>query len=621
MTYAAVPVMSQATITQTDGTTLLNTIQDLQLNCNATDADTNYIAYNYILYINGTETERGNDTGEQNITTQPTHVWDDAPDVSGNTLANVSFDDNYIDKWVTAADTYWVNFTYQYNLTQVPYQITYSHHPADSNDPLNLYEFNLNQSCINYISVNNNFTTYMITRRHNPGISDFHFRCLDPTLQSPIKVDNAWPDHNKHRETDIYMWYYQGHQQNTAANVQNISNNMSGGDTVILSCQGFDGNQTSAWMNSSEYTVIGFLLEFSENVTFVYQDLSETYQAYGDSIEYNSTSSNGVLRVHMDQQAGNWYPNTYHILYAGQVINESIEIHNNPDTHVWFRITDAMGTNLEHAQLRVYQSLPANGTAGYLFYSQLLTDANGLTDFYLDSNRYTKIEVEVDGYQTNQDWSDYVGHNNSYDIPYTIVMTRENSGVQSFLFHTNYITTDKTQDQTGFIQSSDSTSVFTVNTQYRIDNSLPSKSMFTGQIDEYQTTLPEYAHTFQLVSGTDFNHTNTDDITLFIYDDSVQIVNRTIEYISTNASIIIDLNDYTTTTEKKTIAVLLILGLLTFVIIMQFMFRSVNQDIGFHTYMVGMVMLAFIFTPFIIPAIITAVYYAMKPFRRLIGIE
>lgn len=383
----------------------------------------------------------------------------------------------------------------------------------------------------------------------------------------------------------------------------NLTTNVTYNEQSIITYLYPDALTLYFYQNSNPKTVSGFVTD-STNKVWGFNDTS--------ILIVREDLAEGKIRVEFNNLY-NWTQYFEYINNGTAIIDEDIEIINastNLD-YKYLKVIDYTNSPVSNAIIRATYTIPEiNQTKTANLLGQRLTNEQGLTFFVAEQNAEVLFTVYKEGYEPVEVGISFGDEEYTKDSPLIIRIKQDSNTVKANAWlYLPIKFTDRTQDIHGRMKAIDYDTV-ELTTNYRLSQGLPLKDV-TNSITWIDS------HYFTLEAGTDFATTGNDNITVYIYLNSEYWGQATIRYQSDepeeelfNESVL----------QGQDSALIEILGLLVLVAVMGLIFKDVR--VGFHTFMVGLMVLTAINpTIFFWLGFISLLYYLGLIVKMIIGGE
>lgn len=361
-----------------------------------------------------------------------------------------------------------------------------------------------------------------------------------------------------------------------------------------------------------------FQLAFSNNVTGY--TIEETHTWNFTNVNNLTTllenASNGYIKLRFNNIDTDVYQKYDVEKTSSTAIDDTVTILNNSaSNYTNFIVVGRDNSPITNTIVRTYQSNPSLNETWKLT-NQILTDNYGLAEFAFEQDKPLKVEISDDTYEASVTFQDFKISIVDSSDPYKIFADFNDISTFSAINRIPYRYDNSSEDIFARVYAINVDNM-SCNTQHRIGLSLASKRMTTGVTDDEGVYLTDgKVFLCQLTTG-DFQ-TDT-DIDLLLYYNEINYLNDTIFFDGTSRTNYFEIKD--SGYDRDMIRVVAIIALLFIVVLSQFIFRSMQEDIGYHTYMAGSILVCIFDVTFGILVFFVAIAYIGGLFRKIIGIE
>lgn len=368
----------------------------------------------------------------------------------------------------------------------------------------------------------------------------------------------------------------------------------------------------------------------SEQTGYVHNN-NELWQTFNDTSTLILTSVYGAdNRISVRFNLNDWENMSQFFEYISMdeiAVNATLTVLNKTDWSTVIQVLDPSNEPIQDVSVRVFQMVPRlhieEPVTTTREIGRRLTDADGKVTFYLDSTSEVLIMTEKDGYTdttTSMVVQDYSYTNTNPKL--ITIFPSQTELLQNMSIGIDGYFNNRSKNIYGIITAkepymtfyNDITYNIKYNTDYRIGLGQAPKQATYSLIDMNRWD-------FTLASGTDFDNTGNDNITLYTYyydEDNTLLETATKEIIyinETRNNYFTEINENTTGTRIKNFTLFITLIIIS--TILGVLFKSPN--IGTNTFLIGGVIIAIFSTSFIMLALINMIYYAIRIVKRLIS--
>lgn len=338
---------------------------------------------------------------------------------------------------------------------------------------------------------------------------------------------------------------------------------------------------------ANEYGIRNFT-----NTTEIYINVSEL--ALGDTT------------VYFNGNEGNW-SQKYEFINDNQTnIQETMEITTDNSIPIIFKTYDNAGMILDNVLIEIYHSKNATPTwQTFGLITQLITNRYGTATMLLDENSHVYITASKNGYELHTEYFSVGEIDTSVD--YVIQL---NPNMQVFDSWNNLFCEQTFKNRSdyiyGYIHSPIANNIY-ITTDFLSYNELLTEN----QMSFFPFTLTPNLH---------FNESGTTNITVYALQGTTVFANCTIEYLQAymnESTIPLDIFQPNISQTSKLYRVLLLIALILISAGAGLMIN--NEEIPYHTYLIGMIIISIINTAFLWVAGVIMLYYMLRGVYKVTG--
>lgn len=392
-----------------------------------------------------------------------------------------------------------------------------------------------------------------------------------------------------------------------------IEFNGSGNYTLFLSKENYktinqtiEINDTNTFLTVNTQEIPSILLTFSESVEGVYQD-TELVKSFNDTyiIKKLDITNVGEIRVWFNpSDETNQSTQFYEFYnYGTESISEEIELFDEINTEMWFKVIDENGIGIEYAEIRIYSTEYSESETKFAshFKGQRLTNDQGYAFISVDDSESILLVFQQDDNYAVESFilnPNEIIQTSKADAE-IITLTKDNSFTYGVMFNAIiYYDVNATQIPIS-IYAPDARSI-----SIKTDDMVIPYSLNRGRFNTYQYTLN---------SITDFNPADlTFNMTIYKNDVAVKTIIFYGRSPEENQSWF---NFYGMT--GKSLNIIMFIIVLIIASIARWKLNTTTA--GFNIYMTGLLALAFINTSFFWASLTAGMYYATKGLYKVIN--